>query len=734
MKQNIKKTTFSNNRLKRASKFLNISEPLLDFSFLALISYYLYSLLPPEILHSGPASGGDTGSHFWPLYALVKHGLPNASIKLWNPGNLAGEPLFVHYFPLPFLFMAFLSFFMPLGVAFNFGTILCLFLLPLGVYFAVRLMGYRFPAPIFAAALTLPFMYNESFSMWGGNTLSTLAGQFAHVYALFFAVLGLGFLFRETIKEKFPMASGLLFACVALSHAYVLLGIPFLCIGYLLFYQKKTFKFRFIKLVKSGLIAVSFSLWFLVPMLDNSKWNTAFFFVWHSKNLLKEVLPGVFYLAVAVLIISVVFFLYEVSFRARKSDYSLTKNLLSLFAIWLIPIAAYGYMYKIFPDLGLVDVRVFPQIQLFASILAGIALGITCRSYSRLGAWLITGPFLLTSFYWGTQEIKVKTPHFEVDAVGVKNFPGWAKYNYSGWKVKSGYKDLSKLYAELKGDFSDPRVIYEHNDINEKGGTLRVFEMLPYFAKRATLESVYLQASIASPAAFHMQALVSKTPSCPFSQYPCKGHVKTKEDVQILTEKMSLMGVQELILHTKDVRDPIAESYLFDPEKSFNHWHLRKMAKPVSLVEVFKVKPIIYENEDWKKAFYNWFETYRESKPLLVSAEQMSEATRNNFSKSLDIWKGGDECQPKVDVGFSKITLTTNCPNKAHLLKFSYHPSWKGDFEGEILNVSPGFMALVPGKEKIQLKFAKSNLWLLSNVLSWIGMFVSIYFWRRFYR
>ena len=83
-------------RKRRLLKFLQWSEPGLDLLFLAGISVFFISLLPAEAFGVLPATGGDTGSHFWPLYVLVNYGIPEGLIKNWNPGNLAGEPHFVH--------------------------------------------------------------------------------------------------------------------------------------------------------------------------------------------------------------------------------------------------------------------------------------------------------------------------------------------------------------------------------------------------------------------------------------------------------------------------------------------------------------------------------------------------------------------------------------------------------------------------------------------------------------
>src|SRR5206468_12759393 len=97
----------------------------------------------------------------------------------WCPGNYGGFPLFQFYFFLPFVLIALLSHLIPLTIAFKIGTVLGTFALPVCAYAAMRLAAAPFPAPALAALATLPFLFMEANSMWGGNIPSTLAGEFA---------------------------------------------------------------------------------------------------------------------------------------------------------------------------------------------------------------------------------------------------------------------------------------------------------------------------------------------------------------------------------------------------------------------------------------------------------------------------------------------------------------------------------------------------------------------------
>ena len=68
----------------------------------------------------------------------------------------------------------------PLEIAFKVVYLLGILLLPICIYFMFRLMRLRFPIPILGAIFSLIFLFQEGNSMWGGNVLSTFAGEFSY--------------------------------------------------------------------------------------------------------------------------------------------------------------------------------------------------------------------------------------------------------------------------------------------------------------------------------------------------------------------------------------------------------------------------------------------------------------------------------------------------------------------------------------------------------------------------
>jgi hypothetical protein len=71
----------------------------------------------------------------------------------------------------------------------------------------------------------------------------------------------------------------------------------------------------------------------------------------------------------------------------------------------------------------------------------------------------------------------------------------------------------------LSGDENSPRVVYEHNDLTAGTGSVKAFELLPYYSGRSTLEGLYMQSGLNSPFIYYIQSELTQNPSTPFPLY-----------------------------------------------------------------------------------------------------------------------------------------------------------------------------------------------------------------------
>ena len=176
----------------------------------------------PNLLFSlTTTAGGDTGAHHYPAQYLIQELLPHFRLTGWAPGWYAGMPMLTFYFPFPFLLIAILNWFLPYTIAFKIVTVLGVFALPATAYAFGRLLRVRRPFPIMAAVFAMAMLLMESYSIYGGNILSTLAGEFGYMLSFALVFLFLGTLYRGMEKPGFNMLfvlNCLILMALVLSH------------------------------------------------------------------------------------------------------------------------------------------------------------------------------------------------------------------------------------------------------------------------------------------------------------------------------------------------------------------------------------------------------------------------------------------------------------------------------------------------------------------------------------
>lgn len=157
-------------------------------TLLALVGWTISHATPSLWLTRTWSTGGDTASQVF--YAKVfMDWLPSGKLSGWLPESFAGFPAFTFYFPLPFSLAGILQFVVGQQVAFKLVSMLPAFLLPAATYVLGWIWGWRAPLRLLAAAAATGFILGDATSIWGGNVLAQLAGEFAYSWGLLLAVL-----------------------------------------------------------------------------------------------------------------------------------------------------------------------------------------------------------------------------------------------------------------------------------------------------------------------------------------------------------------------------------------------------------------------------------------------------------------------------------------------------------------------------------------------------------------
>jgi hypothetical protein len=463
-------------------------------------------------------------------------------------------------------------------------------------------------------------------------------------------------------------------------------------------HPKLNFKMRLKHLVGTGLFSLGFIAWHLGPQIQNQKVVTSVPLRWSFTDFVKEIFPPNILFASGLLAFGLPVLTYLLG---RKK--SLEMPALRLIGPWVIFYLASWLFFLVLPKLGLIDVRALPQGLLAITIITGLVAAFALSQVQAQSQSLIA---LMLIFSVGL---------FSFNRVA--NYTAWIKWNYSSWSQKTLYNESQKVFEFLKSDFSKGRVVSEHHPDLNKTGSPRVWEMLPYFSQKSTLESLYAEATFTAPLTYLTQSMISDKPSCPLAQWSCS---RLKFDG--LKDKLHVLGVNEVILFSEVAKNS-AKEHPQDFELAFSSppFEVYRLKELSSLVEVPVVAPEPYVGSQLQRDFYDWYYYFEKDRRPLITNWNLQLAAQFSQPKTELA-----NCKPEVAVKFGEIKLFTNCPNHLHVLKFTYHPTWQSNHGEEISIISPGFMAFTPTQSETILTFGQSWVWTLSRWLTALFALMSI--------
>ncbi|MFC1515768.1 hypothetical protein ACFL7E_03315 [Thermodesulfobacteriota bacterium] len=234
-------------------------------------------------------TGGDTASWYGVAHHLAEVLLPNGRLTGWDMGNFCGYPNFNFYFLPPFLLAVIPAklFGLPLTITLKWAIMSGLFLLPVATYLGLRAMEYRFPIPVTGAAGATVLLFNESYTMFGGNTLSTFAGEFCYMFAFSLFVFYTGAFYRGYKTGSRAVTNGILLGLIGMSHLFVfILAVILLLYA---FFDKASVRY----LIKVGLTAFCFMAFWILPLIAyRHPYTTPVYMIWQEFVNLRHTTAG----------------------------------------------------------------------------------------------------------------------------------------------------------------------------------------------------------------------------------------------------------------------------------------------------------------------------------------------------------------------------------------------------------------------------------------------------------
>ena len=176
--------------MKSVSKNLNSNISQRLFYLLVLVLFLRVDL----VFENNTPTGGDMGAHIVAIDTFIKDFMPNLQINGWSNDWFGGYPLYYFYFPLPAIITFIFNLIFPFGIAFKIMVVMSTILVVYSIEKLMRKTSNQIS--IYGATAGLFYVFTESFTIYGGNLASTLAGQFSFAYSLSFANLSIFYLIK----------------------------------------------------------------------------------------------------------------------------------------------------------------------------------------------------------------------------------------------------------------------------------------------------------------------------------------------------------------------------------------------------------------------------------------------------------------------------------------------------------------------------------------------------------
>ncbi|HXQ75605.1 MAG TPA: 6-pyruvoyl-tetrahydropterin synthase-related protein [Acidimicrobiales bacterium] len=532
-----------------------------------VIAVVLWQLHPSLLLANTTITGGDTGAHVGLAGFLKSNLLPHGHVTGWDPGAYDGFPLNTLYFPLPDFIAAAVGYVIPFNVAFKLVTILGSLTLPVAAWLFGRLSGLERPRPAVLAIFTLPFLFEQSFQIYGGNLYSTMAGEYAFSLGLSFALVFLGLAVRGMKTGRFRASTAVVLAICILCHLLTaLFALAGAVVIFLLAGPTRRRLWWMVASVGGGLLLAS---WWIVPFALDQAYSTNM--GWLNVSTYVSVLfPGGDLWAIVLAGMGTVVAIVVAVTRRQSAPL-----LLAVLGVTAALVVRFD------PQWTLYNVRFLPFYMFCVYLLAGyvvaeagVAVATGVRRL-RLALWrdavaAALAPAVPTEGATETAEPRVPSevgtvdparvawprPRFGPWAPGAVTVPivsmlavlavvlpplvprldsdvggalhhqfspssvaSWAQWNYSGYQNTPGAKELYEgiipTMQEVGRRHGCGRAMWEYNVNLNRFGTPESLMLLPYWTNNCidSIEGVLFESSATTPYHFINQAELSQSPS-----------------------------------------------------------------------------------------------------------------------------------------------------------------------------------------------------------------------------
>lgn len=744
------------------------------------VIFTIRQLQPSLLVANTTPAGGDMGAHVWGPRYLRDHLLAHGRLAGWSPDWYGGFPAYYFYMVVPALAVVVLDLVLPYGVAFKLISVSGVVAMPVAAYLMGRLARFRFPGPALLGVAATLFLFDSGFTIYGGNVLSTLAGEFAFSIALAVCLVYFGVVMRGLDTGRHRALGAALLALVVLCHPLVgiMSFLPLGTVAIAAIWLKRSPRSTVTWLSCVGVVGFALSAFWVVPFiwrrpyLNDMGWERL---TTYSKSLMPQGQHGEWWAIWALVAAAILFGAY---YRERLVG-----------ALVLLTVLL-GLEFRFVPQGRLWNARVLPFYYLCLYLLAGLGVAmlarwvippVSARSLIALPAFGIA--LVLIGLPLGDLPGAKLAPNGKWDWYGFQAKQGlarsWAAWNYSGYERKPAYPEYQQMIStmdRLGKEQGCGRAMWEYdNDRLNAYGTPMSPMLLPMWTDGCigSMEGLFFEASATTPYHFINQSELSARPSRAQRKLPYGGL-----DIGLGVQHMQLLGVRyylaftEAAVNAARLHPDLVEMRSFggDADKV---QQLRASPTPdqaqidraspwvvfevqnASLVEPLRNEPVVLTNtteaqDDWLQLAVQvykdpakWGVLPAATGPASWARAAVGDVDPAYINPDKNLLAGEPKLPelpvrelPTVSVTDivekdSSLSFTVDQINVPILVKTSYFPNWQVSGASGPYRVMPNLMVVVPTSNKVRLHYGYTGVDKLAYALTLLGGVGALILWRR---
>ena len=553
---------------------------------------------------------------------------------------------------VPALMIVLLDVILPYGIAIKIIAVIGILTLPYFSWLFGRFAKFAYPIPeLFAIAATI-FLFDESFTIYGGNIASTMAGEFSFSIALSLAMLGFALLAKGLDTGKHRISAAIIISLSALSHGIVLLFVfGGAALMLVVWNKRESFQFG----AKVIALAVLLSSFWVIPFVTSHAYMTDMKYEPRpsgaTDSFWKMFFPLHTLLDISLTALAVVGAVTLVRSRHKAGTWMTLLALLLAAGVFIarnsLPVIGLLWNPRILPFLyllryflfviGLYELVAFAlrvkSIARFAQGESGVPVVLDIaqpRDKFSFNLALLSGfaVFVLVAIGFRFQELPFGST--QVNSAGQYEYvwgplrtkssndgfvDGWARWNFTGYEGKNAYGEYYGVVQTMKQLGADStqgcgRALWENNGELNKYGTTMGLMLLPFWTDGciSSMEGLFFEAAGSTPYHFITAAAMSKQSSNPVRELRYDNN-----DAALGVRYMQELGVKYFMGFTPEAIAQASQQEGLTEVARSGPWVVYRVANS-DVVTPLAVQPVVANisssnpRERWLEVGTSWFQ------------------------------------------------------------------------------------------------------------------------------